>query len=72
MRTRVRASERFKVMECRVCGCAVSVGSNTRNAPRCVECGVKAYEESAHSMASHSGQAWQAWLAGYRAFLDRL
>lgn len=62
------AKIRTKQLPCSGCGALMTVGSNTRNKPRCVECGVKAFRENQESMRSHSGPSWDKWLARTSAF----
>jgi peptide subunit release factor 1 (eRF1) len=69
---RVRATQRFKQMACPDCGLKLTVGSNTRKAPRCVECGVAAYEKSAREIVSQSGENYDKYVAGLRKFAENL
>lgn len=67
MRTRVRATERYKQMSCRVCSKPVTVGRNTQKAPRCIDCGVDAYVASRMEIARGAGPNFDRWLAGCQA-----
>lgn len=46
----------------------MTVGSNTRKAPRCFECGINAYMKSQREMANRSGPTFDRWLAGVMKF----
>jgi hypothetical protein len=60
---------RTKVMACRECGCPLTVGSNARKAPKCIECGVTALADTARQMVSKSGPKYEKWLASMRKAL---
>lgn len=64
---RVTATIRLKTMACRECGNDVTVGSNTRNAPRCLPCGEKAAENAARQMHDKSGEVYDKWRNAMRA-----
>ncbi len=66
------AKTRFKTMVCRVCEKPMQVGSNTRNAPRCIECGLGAATQSMIQMKMHSGPYYDQYLAGMRAYAIRM
>lgn len=69
--TRVTATTRTKEMACRSCGKPMTVGANTRNAPRHFECGIKVMIQSMQEMQSKSGPTYEKWLAGMRVWFDR-
>ena len=64
------ATVRTKQMACEVCGNAVTVGSNKRKAPKCIECGVKVLADTARQMVSKSGPKYEKWLASMRKSLE--
>jgi hypothetical protein len=63
MRRQITATVRTKVMDCRECGNPVTVGSNTRIAPRCIECGVTAQSNAIREMSEKSGPTYEKWQA---------
>lgn len=69
--TRVTATIRTKVMPCRGCGKAMTVGSNTVNQPRCLPCGIDAGTDAMIQMQRKSGPYYERWLNGMRVALER-
>lgn len=69
--TRITATVRTKVMPCRSCGKDMIVGSNTRNMPRHLECGIKTMIENMQQMQSKSGPNYDRWLSGMYSFLEK-
>lgn len=70
--TRVTATTRLKTMECRVCHKPMQVGSNTRNEPRCLSCGIQAGTDAMVQMQRKSGPYYERWLNGMRSFNETL
>lgn len=67
---RVRATQRFKIVQCYECGCDIRVGSNSRRPKRCAECGVKAYEDNAMQLHRKEGPLWDNYREKLRKSLD--
>jgi len=57
------AVKRTKTMPCRDCNTPMQVGANTRNAPRCLECGIKAAIKASDEMRRKSGPTYDKYLA---------
>lgn len=70
--TRITATIRTKVMPCRACAKPMEVGSNTRNAPRCLKCGLTEGNASIVQMHEKSGPYYERWKMGMSAFLESL
>lgn len=59
----VKRYRRTKEMPCRGCGRPMTVDVQTRNSPRCLDCGVGAAVAAARQMHDKAGPAWERWLA---------
>lgn len=66
------ARVRFKIMPCRDYNAPMRVGANTKNAPRCVECGIAALSENIRQMTQKNGPAWDKYVAGTRRWNERI
>lgn len=60
------ATQRLKTVQCSVCGKPMQVGSNSRKALRCLECGLAVLSEEISQMRRKSGPHYEHWLAGMR------
>ena|SRR5215469_7800921 len=60
---RTVAKSRTKQLPCSECGTLLTVGSNTRKAPRCVECGLARMTETQRQIAEKSGPEYDKWLS---------
>ena len=64
---RTVAKTRTKQMACRECGEPITVGSNTRNQPRCLRCGIQAGTDSIVQISRCAGPYFERWLQGCMA-----
>jgi len=69
--TRITATTRTKDMPCRKCGIAITVGANTRNQPRHLECGIREGIDAMMQMRQKSGPYYDKWLQGMRNALAK-
>lgn len=65
------AVTRTKIVQCRVCGKDMKVGSNTRKAQRCLECGIAAALANAQSLHNKSGAGYERWRDAMSRFVKR-
>lgn len=62
-----------KAMACRGgCGKQFVVSKQTVNAPRCIDCGIKAGVQAMMEMHSKSGPTYGRYKAGMRAYIERI
>jgi hypothetical protein len=66
------APQGFKYMRCRYCDELMVVGERRRKAPSHVLCGVSEAQENMRQIAAKDGPYYDRWLAGQRAYLERL
>lgn len=66
------ATSHFKNMPCKYCGKPMAVGSNTRNKPWHLECGITATVDNARQMYDRSGPAYDRWVMAMARWVDTL
>lgn len=64
------AKVRFKEMPCAECGKPMRVGSNTRNLPQHLECGIKKAQVNMVQLKEHSGPYYERWRRGMQRFFS--
>jgi hypothetical protein len=62
----------YKQMPCRHCHKPMQVGIRKRNAPAHFECSLRITIDNQRQIAEKSGPYYDKWLAGQRAYLERL
>lgn len=66
------APDGYKYMPCRYCGETMLVGVRKRNSPGHLECGVSVAYANVKQIHEKKGPYYDKWLAGQRAYLERL